>query len=116
VRAFLSAMQNTEFTDAVTVLKKARFPGHSDTGPVPPPHALWRLGRWCLEQRRPKDASIPLQLFADLYPHHEDRGAALHDLALAFNGMKRVRRAGEVAREALKLSGDDANATSSPKP
>ena len=101
MRAFLFSMQNAEFTDAIAVLKKARFQGE---GPVPPPHALWRLGRWCLEQRRPKDASIPLQLFADLYPHHADRAAALHDLAIALSGMKRVRRAAEVAREALRLN------------
>ncbi len=101
MRAFLFSRQNAEFTEAIAVLNKARFQG---AGPVPPPHALWRLGRWCLEQRRPKDASIPLQLFADLYPHHADRGAALHDLALAFSGMKRVRRAAEVAREALRLN------------
>jgi hypothetical protein len=104
VRTFLLCMQNTEFMDAVAVLKKARFQSLPGAVPIPPPHALWRLGRWCLEQKRPKDASIPLQLFADLYPHHEDRGAALHDLALALNGMKRVQRAAEVAREALKLS------------
>ena len=102
VRTFLLCMQNADFTDAVASLKKARFKGIA--GPIPPPHALWRLGRWCLDQKRPKDASIPLQLFADLYPHHTDRGAVLHDLAIAFKGMKRVRKAAEAAREALKLS------------
>ncbi len=44
--------------------------------PVPPPHALLRLGLWLLEQGRPKEAAGPLNQFLDLYPNHLDRAAA----------------------------------------
>ena len=98
----LRHMQEKSFVEAVATLKRGRI---KRSGPVPPPHALWRLGRWCLEQRRPKDASIPLQLFSDLYPHHEDRAQVLHDLARALKGMRRIKKAAVVAREALRLGG-----------
>ncbi|MGQ0613864.1 MAG: tetratricopeptide repeat protein [Planctomycetaceae bacterium] len=44
--------------------------------PVPPPHALLRLGRWLLEQGRPKEAAGPLNQFVELYPNNLDRAEA----------------------------------------
>ena len=104
VTTMLRQMQEKSFSEAVATLKRGRI---KQTGPIPPPHALWRLGRWCLKNRRPKDASVPLQLYSDLYPHHQDRARVLHDLARALKGMRRIKRAGVVAREALRLDGQE---------
>ena len=100
VTRMLRLMRDKQFPKAVAALRRA-----TTTGPIPPPHALWKLGRWCLEHNRAKDAIVVLQLFADLYENHEDRAQVLHDLALAYKGAKRIKRAAQVAREALRLGG-----------
>ena len=100
VTRMLRLMRDKRFLKAVAALRRART-----TGPIPPPHALWKLGRWCIEHNRAKDAAVVLQLFADLYGNHEDRAQVLHDLALAYSGAGRVKRAAQVAREALRLGG-----------
>lgn len=85
----LRHMDHRRFEEAYRELRRYR------EGPVPPPHALWRLGRWLLEKSRPKQARLPLQLFVDSYQGHEDRREVMLDLALA-----------------LKASGQDAEAAS----
>jgi hypothetical protein len=69
-------MDNRRFEEAYRDLKRYQ------EGPVPPPHALWRLGRWLLEKSRPKQAKLALQLFVDSYQGHEDRREVMLDLAL----------------------------------
>jgi TolA-binding protein len=52
-----------------------------DGGFVPPPHALWHLGRQLFSRGEARQAKLALRLFADLYPAHADRPQVLHDLA-----------------------------------
>jgi len=82
----LRHMDNRRFEEAYRELKRYQ------DGPVPPPHALWRLGRWLLEKSRPKQAKVALQLFLDHYHGHEDRREVMLDLALA---LKATGQAGE---------------------
>ena len=67
VTTLLRHMEDGRFADALRLLRK------QDDGPVPPPHVLWRLGRWSLDKAKPKLALFPLRLFLRLYPNHQDR-------------------------------------------
>jgi len=77
VTTMLRHMEHGEFVEAFKALRRG------GPGPVPPPHALWRLGRWLLEQERPKDARLPLKRFLEIYRAHQDRAAVERDLAAA---------------------------------
>ena len=84
ITTFLRHMERGRFLEAAKTLRK-------DKRCAPPPHCLWRLGRWCLDKQKPKDALLPLKLFLSLYPNHLDRPAVMHDLArtLALLGKRR---------------------------
>ncbi|MFQ5845133.1 MAG: hypothetical protein ACE5JG_09125 [Planctomycetota bacterium] len=97
VTEMLRCMEEGRFQGALRALRRRRG------GPVPPPHALWKLGRWCLARDRPRDALVPLRLFLDLYPNHLDRGAVLLDAARALRRRGLGRRAAELVREAAAL-------------
>lgn len=91
----LRHLENDRFVEALRALRR-----HSG-GPVPPPHALLRLGRWLLDQGgHPKAAVLPLELFLGLYPAHQDRLRAQYDLVRALRAAGRTRAALEVAAEA----------------
>jgi tetratricopeptide (TPR) repeat protein len=85
------------FDEAYKALKRYR-----DT-PPPPPHALWRLGRWLAEHDRPKQAKLAFKLFLDLYPNHGDKPAVLRDLALAHKALGEHEEAIAVAEDAKAM-------------
>jgi hypothetical protein len=90
-------MDNRQFEEAYRDLKRYQ------EGPVPPPHALWRLGRWLLEKSRPKQAKLALQLFVDYYQGHEDRREAMLDLALALKATGQTAEAVALVEAAKDL-------------
>ncbi len=90
----LRNMEQGRFVDALRALRGYR------EGPLPPPHALARLGRWHLERGKPKHAALPLRLFLDLYPAHQDGPEVKRDLANALAQLGRTGEARGVLREA----------------
>jgi hypothetical protein len=92
-------MENRRFEDAYRDLRRYQ------EGPVPPPHALWRLGRWLLEKSRPKQAKLALQIFVDHYPGHEDRREVMLDLALALKATGQTAEAAALVEAAKGLAG-----------
>jgi len=96
-KTLLRHMENGRFTEALRVLRRR------GEGPIPPPHALWRLGRWSLDKGRAKHALRPLQLFLASYPNHQDRPEVLRDLARALGTLGRAKEAEQAAREAQAL-------------
>lgn len=93
----LRHMEHRRFEEAYRELRR-----YSD-GPVPPPHALWRLGRWLLEKGRPKQAKLALQLFVDFYGGHEDRREVMLDLALALKATGQTAEAAALVEAANEL-------------
>ena len=93
----LRHMENREFDQAYRELKRYK------DGPIPPPHALWRLGRWLLDQSRPKQAKLALQLFLDFYHAHQDRREVMLDLALALKALGQDKDAKALAEDARGL-------------
>jgi hypothetical protein len=87
VREMLRLMEDGLFEEAARGLPR-EFDGQ-----IPPPHALWRLGRWCLDKGRPKLARRPLELFLQLYPAHQDRTAVARDLAAVLVALGRRKLA-----------------------
>jgi len=90
-------MEYGRMDEAYRALKRFR------DGPVPPPHALWRLGRWLAEQKRPKRAKLAFKLFLDLYSGHQDRYAVMRDLALAHQALGEHDEARAVAEDAKRV-------------
>ena len=90
VTTMLRHMENGRFSQALRALRQI------NGDPPPPPHALWRLGRWLLEKDRVRRARRPLRLFLELYPAHQDRPEVMRDLARAVGG-KRARHLVEEA-------------------
>ena len=97
VTTLLRHMEDGRFADALRLLRK------QDDGPVPPPHVLWRLGRWSLDKAKPKLALFPLRLFLRLYPNHQDRPDVLRDLAGALKCSGKHAEAEALAQEAKVL-------------
>ncbi|MHC4958745.1 MAG: tetratricopeptide repeat protein [Planctomycetota bacterium] len=95
VTTVLRAMERGRFADAMKALRRKE-----EDGPLVPPHALWRLGRWCLEKKQPKDACVPLELFLGLYPGHQDRPQVLRDLARAMAQSGRHKQAAALGEQA----------------
>ena len=95
----LRHMEHKRFTEALKLVRKA-----AEHGPVPPPHALWRLGRWCIEKGRPKAARHPLELFLELYPAHQDRPEVMHDLVRVLDATGKRKEAEEL-KEATEAMG-----------
>ena len=98
VTTLLRHMEHKRFPEALKLVRKA-----AELGPVPPPHALWRLGRWCVEKGRPKAARQPLELFLVLYPAHQDRPEVMRDLVrvLAATGKRKEAEELKGAAEAM---------------
>jgi len=95
----LRHMENRRFEEAYRDLRRYQ------EGPVPPPHALWRLGRWLLEKSRPKQAKLALQIFVDHYHGHEDRREVMLDLALALKATGQAAEAAALVEAAKGLAG-----------
>jgi len=94
----LRHMENRRFEEAYRDLRRYQ------EGPVPPPHALWRLGRWLLEKSRPKQARLALQIFVDHYHGHEDRREVMLDLALALKATGQTAEAASLVEAAKGLA------------
>ena len=95
VTRLLRHMEHGRFVQALRQVGRA-----AENGPPPPPHALWRLGRWCLRKERPKAAVELLELFLALYPAHCDRPEVMRDLARALAHAGKRRQAEEMAAQA----------------
>ena len=74
------------------------FRARRDTDPIPPPHALWRLGRGLLEAGDARRAVAVLSLLVESYPAHGDAPAAQRDLARALHGAGKRKRAAALMR------------------
>ena len=97
VTTLLRHMERKQFARALRYVRNAA------EGPVPPPHALWRLGRWCIDQDRHKAALQPLELFMDLYPEHQDRPEVMRDLVRVLAETGRRKEAEELKETAEAL-------------
>jgi TolA-binding protein len=73
-------------------------------GFVPPPHALWHLGRQLFRRGEARQAKLALKLFADLYPGHADRPQVLHDLARVLAGLGEREEARAILDDLRRLS------------
>lgn len=73
-------------------------------GFVPPPHALWHLGRQLFRRGDAKLAKRALRLFLDLYPGHGDRPQVLHDLARVLASLGEREEARAILDEARRLA------------
>ncbi len=94
VTELLRHLSHGRFEQAVKAFKR------KDSGPVMPPHALRRLGRWCAAHDRPKDAERVFRTFLVLYSEHDDRAFVMLDLAKVLSGLGRRGAAAEMARQA----------------
>lgn len=97
VASMLRHMEDRAFDEAYRELKRYR------DGPVPPPHALWRLGRWLLEKGRAKQAKLALRLFLDIYHAHQDRREVMLDLALALKALGQEEESAALVEDAENL-------------
>jgi TolA-binding protein len=95
--AMLRHMEFGRFAEAGEAL--ARYTG----GFLPPPHALWHLGRHLLGAGVPKRAKLALKLFADLYPAHKDLPKVLNDLARVLVALDERREAKAILDQARRL-------------
>ena len=93
----LRHMENDDFLDAHRELKRVK------DGPIPPPHALWRLGRWLAEKGHARKARLPLERFLDLYKSHQDRPRVMLDLARVLVQVGQRDKALKLKAEAEKL-------------
>ncbi|MDH3592389.1 MAG: aspartyl/asparaginyl beta-hydroxylase domain-containing protein [Planctomycetota bacterium] len=84
-------MENEDFLAAHRELKR-----HGPDSPLPPPHALWRLGRVLLGRKQPRKALLPLEMFQELYPEHRDRPEVIRDLALALKLSGQTKKAAAI--------------------
>lgn len=73
-------------------------------GFVPPPHALWHLGRQLFRRGEGRQAKLALKLFLDLYPGHGDRPQVLHDLARVLASLREREEARAILDEARRLA------------
>jgi len=94
----LRAMETGELLDAHAALRRY------EEGPPPPPNALWRLGRRLAESNQPRRARLPLELFLELYPRHEDRAEVMQDLAHTLNALGKRRKAVSLAEQAKRAA------------
>jgi len=97
VTEMLRHMEHGRFEEAGLALARYR------DGFLPPPHALWRLGRWLAQRGHTRQAKLALKLFADLYHAHGDRPQVLTDLAKVLRALGEKQQAAEVADEARRL-------------
>lgn len=74
-------------------------------GFLPPPHALWHLGRQLFRRGEFGQAKLALRLFLDLYHGHADRAQVLHDLARVLVRLGEREEARAVLDEARRPAG-----------
>jgi Flp pilus assembly protein TadD len=86
----LRNMEQGRFLDAWKALRK-----DDATLPVPP-HALARLGRWLADRGEYKRAVLPLRLFLDTYPKHQDRATVVAGLSACLKQLGKSKEAGRV--------------------
>jgi tetratricopeptide (TPR) repeat protein len=98
VTRMLRHMEHGRVTEAGAAL--AEYEG----GFLPPPHALWHLGRQLFRRGEAQQAKRALKLFLDLYHGHADRPQVLHDLARVLASLGDVHEAKELLREAKGLA------------
>jgi hypothetical protein len=72
-------------------------------GFLPPPHALWHLGRQLFRHGATLQAKRALKLFLDLYHGHADRAQVLHDLARVQVALGETEEAKALVDEARRL-------------
>lgn len=101
VTAMLRHMERGRFTEAGDAL--ATYQG----GYIPPPHALWHLGRHLFRQGATRRAKLALRLFLDLYHGHADRAQVLHDLARVHVALGEAPEAKALLDEARRLASPD---------
>ncbi len=97
VTAMLRHMEDGRFADAGKALE-----GY-EGGFLPPPHALWHLGRHLFRSGATKQAKLALKLFVDLYHGHADRAQVLHDLARVHVALGEAEEAKALVDEARRL-------------
>ena len=86
----LRCMEQGRFVDAWKALRR-------DDGALPvPPHALARLGRWLADRGEYKKAVVPLRLFLDTYPRHQDRASVVQGLSSCLKQLGRTKEAERV--------------------
>jgi len=73
-------------------------------GFLPPPHALWHLGRQLFRHGETARAKLALKLFLDLYHGHADRPQVLSDLARVLAALGETDEAKEILLEARRLA------------
>ena len=88
VTTLLRHLEGDRFGEAARALSK--FDG---ARPLPPPASLWRLGRRCAKSKMLKPAKQALELFLELYPHHEDTDAVRGDLVMVLRALGRTKEA-----------------------
>ena len=98
VTAMLRHMERGRFAEAGKDLE--RYEG----GHLPPPHALWHLGRQLHRAGATRQAKLALKLFLDLYHGHADRGQVMHDLARVLVALGETEEARALVDEARRLA------------
>ena len=86
----LRSMEQGKFLDAWKALRK------DDKSLPVPPHALARLGRWLADRGEYKKAVLPLRLFLDTYPKHQDRASVVGGLATCLKQLGKAKEAEKV--------------------
>ncbi len=95
VATMMRCLQDDRFDDAARAL--GQFSG---SRPFPPPASLWRLGRRCAKAKKLKPARHALEMFLNLYPHHEDGPSVRADLVQVLRALGRTREAQALAAPA----------------
>ncbi|MFI5403773.1 MAG: tol-pal system YbgF family protein [Planctomycetota bacterium] len=94
----LRHMERGRFAEASTAI--AEYEG----GFLPPPHALWHLGRQLFRSGATAQAKRALKLFLDLYHGHADRAQVLNDLARVLVALGETDEAKALVDEARLLA------------
>lgn len=95
---FLRCLETDHFVEALHALRTWK----AEADPVPPPTALWRLGVWLTDRAQLHDAQLPLRLFLDLYPNHQEAHDVMKLLARVLHGLGEEGAAAKYAREAAR--------------
>jgi hypothetical protein len=90
-------MEHGRFAEAGEALQRY------ESGFLPPPHALWHLGRQLFRSGATRQAKLALKLFVDLYHGHADRAQVLHDLARVHVALGETEEAKALVEEARRL-------------
>ena len=109
MRLFRSPAGEHPTTSMLRHMERGRFAeagkalGDYRGGFLPPPHALWHLGRQLFRHGATQQAKRALKLFLDLYHGHADRAQVLHDLARVHVALGEAEEAKALLDEARRL-------------